>query len=252
MAVERVESRLGWLYRRTYELLCGKHPYVWPWHFQWLDTLYLRWRLRVLLPTLSGRILDVGCGEKPYRRLFALASDYVGMDVAAGAADIVVAPQSDWPVQDASFDIIFSTQVIEHVECLPHVLSEMARVCKPGGRIVLSFPFLYNEHGSPFDYQRFTVHGARSLLSYEVSSLERQGGIGSTLTILLLNWINESLNTNKLTRLMKALLLPFWVPFCLLANLVAFSIDRIDRTEKFYNNVFVIFAKGKVQASSHA
>lgn len=63
----------------------------------------------------------------------------------------------------------------------------MARVCKPGGVIVLPFPFLYNEHGMPYDFQRFTIHGVARLFPYEIRVLERQGGFGSTVVILFLN-----------------------------------------------------------------
>lgn len=237
------ESRLGRLYRRVYEALCGRHPHLRPWHFQWLDTVYLVRTLKAKLPYLSGRVLDVGCGEKPYRALFFQATDYVGIDIAGGAADHVVAPDAVFPFDDGAFDVVFATQVVEHVENLPHTLGEMARVCKSGGVIVLSFPFLYNEHGTPYDFQRFTIHGALYLLPYTVQTLERQGGFGSTVVILTLNWINDSLNTNNLTRLVKALSLPLWIPLCLVMNVFGLLLDHFDRTNKYYNNVFIVFRK---------
>lgn len=78
------ESRLGRLYRQTYEVICGKHPRLFPWHFQWLATFYLSRTLNTCLPHLAGRVLDVGCGEKPYRELFSQATEYVGIDVTEG------------------------------------------------------------------------------------------------------------------------------------------------------------------------
>lgn len=244
MAIEKT-SLLGRLYRIAYEVLCGKHPEPYPWHFQWLDTFYLARHLRSTLPHLSGRVLDVGCGRKPYRALFAQASDYIGLDVVPGGADIVVKTDAAWPLPNDAFDVVFSTQVIEHVENLSHTLREISRVCKPGGRIVLSFPFLYNEHGTPFDYQRFTVHGAARLLDFDVEVLSAQGGYGSTVVGMTLNWLNDSLNLNKLTRLVKALILPIWIPFCLLMNVIGLLLDRLDRTNRFYSNVFIVFVKAK-------
>ncbi|ATS17715.1 hypothetical protein BRW62_01970 [Parathermosynechococcus lividus PCC 6715] len=200
--------------------------------------------LRDQLPNLKGRVLDVGCGEKPYRPLFSQATDYVGIDVVeVEGADITVVPSGIWPLDDASFDVVFATQVVEHVQYLSHTLSEISRVCKPGGLIVLSFPFLYNEHGAPSDFQRFTIHGAAQLLPYEIEMLERQGGFGSTLVILSLNWLNDMLNTNKLTRFVKVLVFPLWVPFCLAMNLFGLLLDAIDATKNYYNNVLVIFRK---------
>jgi SAM-dependent methyltransferase len=237
------ESRLGRIYRITYEAICGRHPNLRPWHFQWLDTLYLARTLAKRLPQLGGRVLDVGCGDKPYRPLFAQATSYVGIDVGGRGADIVVAPDAVWPLDDASFDVVFATQVVEHVQSLPHTLSEIARVCRLRGVIVLSFPFLYNEHGTPYDFQRFTTHGAARLLPYEVEILEAQGGFGSTVVILTLNWLENSFNINKFTRLVKALMLPLWIPFSLAMNLLGLLLDVVDGTNKFYNNVFVVFRK---------
>lgn len=237
------ESLLGGLYRRLYDWLCGKHPRLRPWHFQWLDTAYLLRRLGGYLPTLSGRVLDVGCGDMPYRHFFRQTTGYTGIDVVAGGADIVVAPESVWPLANDSFDIVFATQVVEHVENLPHTLGEMLRVCKPGGRIVLSFPFLYNEHGGPFDFQRFTVHGAARLMPCEVEFIETQGGYGSTMVIVTLNWINDMFNLNIVTRLCKAILLPVWAPLCLIMNGLGLLLDCLDRTGKYYNNVFVVFRR---------
>lgn len=243
MAIDQ-ESRLGRLYRLTYDAVCGRHPHLLPWHFQWLATFYLLDRLRRLLPEIPGRVLDVGCGDMPYRAWFTRASSYVGLDIVAdGKADVVVAPGSSWPFPDQSFDGILATQMIEHVEDLPHTLSEIARVCRPGGIIVLSCPFLYNEHGSPWDFQRFTTRGLARLLPYQVKSVECQGGIGSTVAILILNWVDESLNANKPLRLFKAMIFPLWIPLSLLVNLMGVCVDRIDRTQKFYSSAVVIFSK---------
>lgn len=155
----------------------------------------------------------------------------------------MVAPDAVFPFDDDAFDVVFATQVVEHVENLPHTLGEIARVCKPCGVIVLSFPFLYNEHGTPYDFQRFTSHGAARLLPFDVEVLERQGGFGSTVVILTLNWLNDMLNTNKFSRLTKAVLLPLWVPFSLLMNLLGLLLDKVDGTNKYYNNVFLVFRK---------
>ncbi len=237
------ESRLGRLYSQTYGAICGKHPRLLPWHFQWLGTVYLSKTLKQRLPQLAGCVLDVGCGDKPYRALFSQVTKYVGIDVTEGGADFVVAPDAGFPFEDDAFDVVFATQVVEHVENLPHTLGEIARVCKPGGVIVLSFPFLYNEHGTPHDFQRFTSHGAARLLPFDVEVLECQGGFGSSVAILTLNWLNDMLNANKLSRLIKAATLPFWLPFSLMMNIFGLLIDRVDGTHKYYNNVFVIFRK---------
>lgn len=109
---------------------------------------------------------------------------------------------------------------------------------------MLSFPFLYNEHGTPYDYHRFTVHRAKRLLpGFEIIHLEKQGGIGSTTVILLLNWMDMSMNSTFVTRLLKGLSLPLWVPVSFVLNLLGLVVDEIDRTGAFYNNIFVLIRK---------
>jgi ubiquinone/menaquinone biosynthesis C-methylase UbiE len=88
----------------------------------------------------------------------------VGLDVLPGpAVDVVVASNEHWPLPDEKFDVILSSQVLEHVEHLDITLDEMRRVLKRGGVAILTFPFLYNEHGAPWDYRRFTGHQAEKL-----------------------------------------------------------------------------------------
>jgi SAM-dependent methyltransferase len=63
------------------------------------------------------RVLDVGCGVKPYYPFFEPhASEYVGVDVVENpAADLQGAVES-LPVEDASFDLVLCIQVLEHAE----------------------------------------------------------------------------------------------------------------------------------------
>lgn len=231
------ESSLSRAYRRVYEWVCGKHPDLRPWHFQWMAVYYLYRRLRGLLPAFGGRVLDVGCGGKPYRSWFGVVTEYVGLDVVPGSSvDVVVSSNERWPLPDEHFDVLFSSQVLEHVENLECTLFEMKRVLKKGGSAVLTFPFLYNEHGAPWDYRRITVHGAERLFQdFEIVHLERLGGIGSTLALLLLNWLSNS-------RFLKALM-PIWVPFSLAVNSLGLLMDKMDRTGAFYNNVLLVVKK---------
>lgn len=239
------ESRLGKFYRHIYKVLCGQSPHELPWHFQWLSTLYLHRRLLQLLPNYGGRVLDVGCGDKPYRTWFGEVSEYVGIDVAAGPeVDVVVTQDERWPVPDQHYDVLLSTQVIEHADSLEFTLVQMSRALRTGGTIILSFPFLYNVHGAPHDYRRFTHHGAAKLLSdHEILHLETQGGIGSTLVILLLNWIDTALSLSPATKLLKGLLLPVFIPVSLVLNLFGLAMDQLDRTRMFYSNVLLVARK---------
>jgi len=238
-------GRLGEMYERAYGALCGRHPDVRPWHFQWLALHYLHRDLREILPTLRGDVLDLGCGSQPYRTWLASGTSYVGADITAeNGAEILLVPGEPLPFADASFDAVLCTQVLEHVEEAGQLAREMERVLRPGGVIVASAPFIFNQHGAPHDYRRFTRYGLGRLLpGCGIEQTRLQGGIGSSILILLLNWIEEQCNRSLVGRLAKGMLLPLWMVFSLGCNLAGRGLDAVDGTGSFYNNVLIVARK---------
>jgi SAM-dependent methyltransferase len=234
------------LYDFVYGAVCGSPPSMRPWHFQWLATKDLYRELRALAPAIQGRLLDVGCGRKPYRSWFSSVTAYVGLDVTADSeADVIVKPGERWPFEDESFDVVISTQVLEHVDDFDNVRAEIGRVLRPGGQVVISVPFIYNEHGAPEDFRRFSVYGASNMFptDWQVLRLARLGGAGSALGILLLNWIDISMSKSWLTKVVKAILLPVWVLFSGVINGVGSAFDSFGDRSALYVNVLAIFAK---------
>jgi SAM-dependent methyltransferase len=118
--------------------------------------------------TLDGRLLDVGCGSKPYRSLFGVA-EYVGLDIDSpvsrqrDVADVFYAGK-DFPFEPGSFDAVLCNQVLEHVFNPDEFLSEIGRVLRPGGKLLLTVPFVWDEHEQPWDYARYSSFGLRALL----------------------------------------------------------------------------------------
>jgi len=109
-------------------------------------------------------VLDVGCGERPYVDLFADAF-YLGLDVSTeGARPDLIASAMQLPLATGCIDLVFSTQVIEHVCAPQRMVAECARVLRPGGSLVLTGPFYWPLHEEPHDYFRFTCHGFAHLL----------------------------------------------------------------------------------------
>lgn len=244
-SLSSLQHSLGKAYQDLYDALCGRHPQQRPWHYQWLPTRDLTRDLRRILPTLEGRVLDLGCGAQPYRAWLAKSLQYVGADVEPGPGlDAVLVPGQGLPFADASFDAVVCTQVLEHVEDLDQVLAEIARVLKPSGALVASVPCIYHLHGIPHDYRRFTEFGLRSLLkNYRVEFVSRHGGVGSSMTILGLNWIFCSLTRGTAGKVCKVLTLPLWLPFCLCANLFAVLLDAVDATDSFAHNLLAVARK---------
>jgi SAM-dependent methyltransferase len=128
----------------------------------------LRRELQPLLSQLNGEVLDVGCGRKPYRDLVP-AARYVGLDVdtpttrALGGVDVFY-DGGVFPFPDASFDGAICSQVLEHVFTPEEFLAEIHRVLRPDGRLVLTVPFVWDEHEQPRDFARYSSFGLRALL----------------------------------------------------------------------------------------
>jgi SAM-dependent methyltransferase len=119
---------------------------------------------------LYGNMLDFGCGEMPYRHLFKV-NKYIGLDIIRSGHNLQKMETIDLfydggkiPIDDASIDCILSSQVFEHINNLNEVLNELNRLLKPGGKLLISVPFLWEEHEEPFDYFRYSSFGIEEML----------------------------------------------------------------------------------------
>jgi SAM-dependent methyltransferase len=148
----------------------------------------LRDAMTEFAPRLSGRLLDVGCGKKPYQSLFAVDA-YIGLDIDGeasrkrGIADHHY-DGNTFPFADASFDSILCNQVLEHVFNPDEFLGEIARVLKPGGKLLLTVPFVWDEHDQPYDYARYSSFGLRALLEKQGLNVLQHKKLGADASIL--------------------------------------------------------------------
>lgn len=111
---------------------------------------------------LNGRLLDFGCGSKPYKKFF-IVNEYIGVDFVNEGhphdneqIDVYYDGKTI-PFPDNSFDSILCSEVFEHIFNLPQILVELNRVLKHGGRILITCPFVWKEHELPHDYARYTL-----------------------------------------------------------------------------------------------
>jgi len=128
--------------------------------------LYLS--IKRLVEHITGAVLDVGCGSKPYQHLFG-ANTYIGMEIQRTAkqgsmkADVLYDGKV-FPFRTEYFDSVLCSQVLEHVFEPNAFLKEIYRVLKPGGSLLLTTPFVWDEHEQPADYARYTSYGLHYLL----------------------------------------------------------------------------------------
>jgi SAM-dependent methyltransferase len=134
------------------------------WHPDWL---VLRDMARVLhgfiadpaLAVRGARMLDYGCGTRPYEPWFAAAgAQYRGADIDT-AHEVRIRQDGTLECADGEYDVVASFQVLEHVWNLAAYLGEARRVLKPDGRLLLSTHGVWLYHPHPGDYRRWTAEG---------------------------------------------------------------------------------------------
>ena len=172
------------------------------------------------------RVLDVGCGPKPYYPFFAeRASEYVGVDVVDNPAAELRGSVESLPVEDGSFDVVLCTQVLEHCDDPAQAVRELRRVTAPGGRVLASTHGVQWYHPSPVDYWRWTQEGLRRLFSTNADwrelEIEPSGGTTACLAMLVGAYVELGLRRLGAQSLARG---PVW-----LLNRSAAALDRRSR-----------------------
>ena len=148
----------------------------------------------------KGKLLDVGCGNKPYKEMVMSAvNEYIGCDVIQSSQKVVdvVCPANQLAFESGTFDTVFSTQVIEHVADHQGMVSESYRVLKPGGYAIYTAPCSWELHEEPYDFFRFTKYGLKEIFEkngFQVVQIKANGGKWAAIFQL---WINVLYSTRK-------------------------------------------------------
>lgn len=202
-------------------------------------------RVAALAPSFHGRTLDFGCGSKPFANLFVNATEYVGVDVETSGhnhADSLVDVYYDGktlPFADGSFDNVVAFEVFEHVFNLDVVLTEIRRVLKPGGRLLFSVPFGWDEHERPFDFARYTSFGLKHILAqqgYSVESMQRTNHFVPAVFQLFALYLYYATRT-KFSTLNKLVQVALIFPVSLTGAILARLLPRIDT---FFSGLVVV------------
>src|SRR5688572_30550100 len=153
-------------------------------------------------PQLQGKLLDFGCGSKPYESLFTGVSEYIGLDYEGEGHSHrdeqvdVFYDGKHIPFPDQTFDSVFSSEVIEHIFNSEVILPELNRVMKGGARILITCPFAWPEHEIPVDYARYTRFALRHLLEmngFTILALDKSGDFSKAIYQMKMVYLSEHL-----------------------------------------------------------
>lgn len=176
---------------------------------------------------INLKVLDIGCGSKPYSSFFSGEKTYIGIDLISNKYVDCRASAENLPFQSESFDIIISTQMLEHVKHPTKVVKEINRVLKIGGVVFLSAPGIWEKHGSPHDYWRWMDNGLKLLFSdfQNVEVIECGGSISCFFQLL-------NLYIRKFPRILKPILY-------LISNLIGKKFDNPMYTQLVINYLVI-------------
>lgn len=127
--------------------------------------------------------LDIGCEQSSYAKYFP---NRTGLDIKPGLGVDVVGDAHNLPFGNEKFDIILCTEVLEHLHSPSIAISEMNRVLKKNGKLILSTRFIFPLHNTPNDYWRFTKYGLKELFkNWDILELHEEVGTKNVIAVLM-------------------------------------------------------------------
>jgi len=194
-------------------------------------------------PQLKGKLLDFGCGRKPFENLFKV-DEYIGIDIEKSGHDHTSSKVDVYydgkhiPFPDASFDSLFCSEVLEHIFNPHEILQEVNRVLKPGAKALITVPFSWNEHEVPFDYARYTSFGITDLLEkngFMVVQLYKSGNFARVNFQMWALYFFELFSRFK--KIGYVLSLVFIIPINLIGSILLLFLP--SNKSLFFNNIII-------------
>jgi SAM-dependent methyltransferase len=149
------------------------------------------------------RLIDYGCGDSPYLPLFAdKVAKYVTCDIDRNPqAEVKITRDNRVPLPDASFNVVLSIQVLEHVDDVNMYLAEANRLLENDGLLLLSTHGQWVWHPFPKDLWRWTREGLTSVIEdsgFEIIDTMWISGMlaySSQLRLFYLKWMTQNKGT---------------------------------------------------------
>lgn len=159
--------------------------------------LYDRLKIELADIQSDSKILNVGAGGDVAhiikQELGQKIVDLKSMDIDPAMNPDIIGDVCRIPFPDQSIDFIIMMEVLEHVKEPFIAVSEIYRVLKPGGRVILSTPFIYPVHAEPHDYFRYTKNGLLYMFRFfkAIEVIERNSYI-EAIDVLLIRSISDA------------------------------------------------------------
>ena len=160
--------------------------------------------------------LDIGCGIQPYRKYYEKRFSWlVSIDIEKRSPLLsVISDASVLPFRDESFDFVLCSEVIEHLRRPDLSISEIARVLRPNGYAVITWPFNYSLHEIPNDYWRITEFAMQAWLhehGLNVKLFFRRGGVFAVVHLIIAQYLENAIEALARIRFVGLLLTPIRV-----------------------------------------
>lgn len=197
--------------------------------------------------TKGALVADIGCGEQPLRgEVESLGGTYLGIDLAQNLQKNVqlIGKITNIPLADRTFDVVFCTEVLEHVPDTYTAFQELARLVKPGGVVIITTPFAYPLHEEPYDYVRLTPYQISACAVYSGLGIKELNISGNEIEVLATIWSNmwfrmTPCGGNFIKRIWNRMM-------CVSSNLLALAGNSILEPllpQKYYLSVLCILTK---------
>lgn len=138
--------------------------------------------LKYAVPYMRCLVLDIGGKRLNRRGTFKPPLENVThwfyLNINKNSAPNLLAKAENIPLSNSSIDTVLLCEVLEHVEEPQLVISEIYRILKENGYLILSTPFLYRIHADPYDFQRYTDTKLRKILEksqFTIIELKKNG-----------------------------------------------------------------------------
>jgi SAM-dependent methyltransferase len=214
----------------------------------WITGRYLLPWLASIGQARTGIVLDMACGESPFRFCFNNAKAYIRIDRKAYDPGVLVGDLLAIPLPESSVDVMLLCQAITDSPYPADVLNEVRRVLRPRGVVIVFESMCYPEHDLPFDYFRLMPEGLRVLGKHaglRMTECVRLGGLFTRFSMLWNTFLMGRLKRNTVLK-------PIAHTGILFGNLLFFALDRLFLHPRLASDYVAVLTPTNVNQSNQS